>query len=292
MSNSATTLNVAVAQTASVLGDLEANVRKHLDVIGAARSAGIDVLLFPEMSLTGHSAGSDTLRLAIDRDHRFVAQIAKAAGPMCTVFGIIEEDAAAQFYNSAIAVRNGNVAFVHRKINLATYGKLEDGKHFAAGRHVETFTLDAKWRAGVVICADAWNPALVHLAAMQQATLLMVPVSSAMEAVGAEFDNPQGWDTNLHFYALTYGMPVMMANRVGTEHDLTFWGGSRILDPFGRVLAVAAGRGEELVQAELDFDAVRRARYLLPTVRDANLPLVRREMERVLAQGNAPPGIA
>src|SRR6185295_5660926 len=112
-------------------------------------------------------------------------------------------------------------------------------KHFAAGRHVDTLALDANWRASVMICADTWNPPLVHLAAMQSATLLLAPISSALEAVGADFDNPQGWDTNLRFYALTYGMPVMMANRVGAEGELTFWGGSRILDPFGHPLAAA-----------------------------------------------------
>ena len=137
-----------------------------------------------------------------------------------------------------------------------------------------------------MICADTWNPPLVHLAAMQGATLLLAPISSAIEAVGAEFDNPQGWDTNLRFYALTYGMPVLMANRVGAEARTDVLGGSRILDPFGRVLAAAAGRGEELVRAELDFDDVRRARYLLPTVRDANLPLVQREIERVVARSS------
>lgn len=247
------------------------------------------MLLFPEMSLTGHGAGSNALALAIGIDHRFVAEIARASGTMCTVFGIIEERPAAQFHNSAVAVRDGAAVFVHRKINLATYGRLDDGKHFAAGRHVETLAVDAKWRAAVMICADTWNPSLVHLAALQGATLLLAPISSALEAVGAEFDNPRGWDANLQFHALTYGMPVLMANRVGTESDLTFWGGSRILDPFGGVLAAAAGEGEALVRARLDFEQVRRARYLLPTVRDANLPLLQREIERVVSQGQEPP---
>jgi len=289
--NDAASLKVAVAQIESSLGDLDANLRKHLDLIGAARAGGVEVLLFPEMSLTGHSAGGDVLALAIDCDHRLIAEIARASGAMCTVFGIIEERPAAQFYNSAVAVRDGKVVFVHRKINLATYGRLDDGKHFAPGRHVDTFALDAKWRASVMICADTWNPALVHLAALQGATLLLAPISSAIEAVGEAFDNPQGWETNLRFHALTYGMPVLMANRVGTERDLTFWGGSRILDPFGHVLATAAGRAEELVRAKLDFESVRRARYLLPTVRDANLPLVQRELDRVASYAAKIPGI-
>ncbi|MEO7761828.1 MAG: nitrilase-related carbon-nitrogen hydrolase [Casimicrobiaceae bacterium] len=285
------TLHVAVAQIESVPGDLDANLRKHLDLIDAARAAGAGVLLFPELSLTGHCAGPDALRLAIGRGDPRVLQLARAAGPMSTVFGVIEEAPAAQFYNSAFVVRDGALAHVHRKINLATYGRLDDGKHFGGGAQVETLSIAAGWRASVLICADTWNPALVHLAALQGSTLLLVPVSSGLEAVGAEFDNPAGWDTNLRFHALTYGMPVMMANRVGTEDGLTFWGGSRILDPFGRVVAGPAGTAETLLRAQLDFDDVRRARFLLPTVRDANTALVLRELERVqrAAHSTQPP---
>ena len=281
MPNATPSLAVAVAQIATVLGDVAANRRKHLEVIDAARAAGVDVLVFPEMSLTGHAAGPDTLRLALRREDPLVAAIARASSAMFTVFGLIEEGPAAQFYNTAIAVRDGAIVAAHRKINLATYGRLDDGKHFAAGRSVETFDLAPDWRAGVMICADLWNPALVHLAAVQGATLLLAPVSSAIEAVGADFDNPGGWDVNLRFHALTYGLPVAMANRVGREGELTFWGGSRILDPFGRTLAKAEGDGEALVRARVEFNDVRRARYLLPTVRDANLPLLQRELDRI-----------
>jgi len=275
-------LKVGVAQIESILGDPAANLKKHLDMVEAGRAEGVDVLLFPEMSLTGHNAGPDTLRLAIARDDAMVQQIAQASGPMCTIFGFIEEAVAAQFYNTSIAVRDGGVSFLHRKINLATYGKLEDGKHFATGRYVETFELDQQWRSSVLICADLWNPALVHLAAVHGVTVLFAPISSAVEAVGAEFDNPGGWAVNLQFYAMTYGMPVVMANRVGSEGELTFWGGSRILDAFGKTLA-QAGKDEELITAELDYQRVRLARYLLPTLRDSNLGLIDREIDRLVS---------
>jgi predicted amidohydrolase len=274
-------VTVAVAQIASTPGDIDANRRKHVEVIGAARSASVDVLVFPELSLVGHGAGPDALKLALRGDDPVVTDLARAAGPMCTVFGLVEEGPGAQFYNSALAVRDGGVVAVHRKINLATYGRLEDGKHFAAGGSVGTFELTPAWRAGMMICADLWNPPLVHLAALQGATILLAPVSSAIEAVGADFDNPMGWDINLRFHALTYGLPIAMANRTGREGDLTFWGGSRIVDPFGRTLARAEDDRETLVRARIEFEDVRRARYLLPTIRDANLPLLRREIERI-----------
>lgn len=281
MSNTSS-LTIGVAQIESVLGDPAANLQKHLAMIEAAQAQGVEVLLFPEMSLTGHNAGPETLRLAIGRDDAMVREIARASGPMCTIFGLIEEAVAAQFYNTAIAVRDGGVVFLHRKINLATYGKLEEGKHFATGRYVEAFEMGPRWRTSVLICADLWNPALVHIAAVHGATVLFAPISSAIEAVGAEFDNPAGWAVNLQFYAMTYGMPVIMANRVGVEGDLTFWGGSRILDAFGKTL-VQAGKDEELITAKIDYERVRLARYLLPTLRDSNLGLIDREIDRLVS---------
>ncbi|MGH6915524.1 MAG: nitrilase-related carbon-nitrogen hydrolase, partial [Geminicoccales bacterium] len=239
-----TNIKVGVAQIETVLGDLDAGLQKHLALIEAARRDGVEVLLFPELSLVGHGSGPDALKMALHRDDPRILELARASGDMVTVFGLIEEAVAAQFYNCAIAVRNGEVVFLHRKINLATYGLLEEGKHFTAGRYVETFDLGEPWRVSVLICADAWNPALVNLAAAHGATLLLIPISSAVEAVGAEFDNPGGWDTCLRFYGMIYGLPVVMANRVGQEGDLTFWGGSRIVDPFGRTAVKAEGRCE------------------------------------------------
>ncbi|MEQ9639136.1 MAG: nitrilase-related carbon-nitrogen hydrolase [Alphaproteobacteria bacterium] len=273
-------LRVAVAQIPTVLGDFDANLDLHLRYIERARRADVDCLLFPELSLTGHSAGPETLELARHRDDPAIAELAAASGPMCTLFGLIEEGPAAQFYNAVFAVKDSELAFLHRKVNLATYGRLDDAKHFATGRYVETFVLDSFWRAGVLICNDVFNPALVHLAATQGATVLFVPSSSALEAVGAAFDNPGGWDLSCRFYASMYGFPVIFANRVGDENDLHFWGGSRIVGPNGKALAFLE-TAEDLLVASIDQDSVRQARILLPTVRDSNLSLITREMNRL-----------
>ncbi len=273
-------LTVAVAQVDSHLGDVDANVEAHLALIGEARQAGVDCLLFPEMSLTGHSAGHRALELALAVDDPRVIALARASGPMRTTFGLIEEGPAAQFYNTAFTVANGAVVHVHRKINLATYGQLDDGKHFAPGRYVETFALGGRWRAATLICNDLWNPALVSLAALHGATLLLAPVSSAREAVGAEFDNPGGWETACRYSAMVYGMPMLFANRVGREGELSFWGGSRIVDAFGATVEQAAV-AEGLTVTVLDYAQVRRARTLLPMVRDSNLDLLVRETTRL-----------
>ena len=279
-------LTIAAAQIESVLGDVSTNLARHEEAIDQARAQGADVLLFPETSLVGHAAGRFALETAMRPDDALIMRLARASGPMCAVFGLVEEDDACRFYNSAAVVKDGGLLHVHRKINLATYGKLEDGKHFAHGEGVCVFRLAPGFAASVLICADLWDPSLVHLAMVQGATVLLAPVSSALEAVGRGFDNPAGWEINLRFHALTYGAPIAMANRVGREDDLTFWGGSRILDPFGQDLA-RAGDGAEMLCAVVDPAWTREARYRLPTVRDASLDRLVREVRRIEAGRNA-----
>jgi predicted amidohydrolase len=281
-------LKLAVGQIEACYGDMAANLPKHLEMIAAARDGGADVLLFPELSLTGYCVGERSLSLAIPRDHAIIGQLAEASRDIWTVVGFIEEGVAAQIHNSLAVLRNGEIAFLHRKLNLATFGKLEEGKHFAGGRYLETFNLGPHWRAGTLICADSWNPALVHLAAVQGATLLLLPVASALGVVGGEFSNPVGWQRALDFYAMVYGVPLAMANFAGDQNGAQFWGGSRVLDPYGNCLA-QAGDSEELIFAELDFQAVLTARYHLPTLRDSNLDLIYRELGRLTWQVGVPP---
>lgn len=266
-----TGLVAAAAQIATRPGAVEENSQRHRAAIVEARAAGADVLVFPELSLVGHSAGARGPDIAMRAGDPRLLDLAEASGDLFTVVGFVEEAPAALFFNSAAVLHRGRVVHLHRKVNLATYGRLEDGKHFAAGdARGATLDLSCDWRAAVLICADAWHPPLVHQAALAGATLLLLPISSGLEAVGEGFDNPAGWEVNARFHATTYGLPLVLANRVGIEDGLCFWGGSRILDPFGRSLAAAEGQGEALVVATLDYGALRRARFLLPTLRDSH----------------------
>jgi predicted amidohydrolase len=274
-------LKVGIAQIDCALGDLDANEDKHREFIARGRDAGVDLLIFPELSLTGYQIGPETVSAAMRADHPRLTRLAREAGEMMVIAGFVEEGYAAQFFNSAALLHRGEAAFVHRKLNPATYGNLEEGKYFASGRYVETFDLGDTFTGAIMICADLWNPALVHLAALHGTTLLISPVCSALGAVSGDFSNPDGWAATLHFYAMMYGMPVIMANRTGRDGDLVFWGGSSIHDPRGRIVAEAEGDEETLIIGDIDYAQVREARFNLPTVRDSNLALIQREIERL-----------
>lgn len=277
-------IKAGIAQIDCRLGDLQHNLRLHLQMVGEARNAGVELLLFPELSLTGYGLGARVPEVALACDAPAITALAQAAADMTVVFGFVEEGPAAQFYNAAAAVRNGQVVHLHRKLNLPTYGRLEEGKLYAEGQRIDAFDVSPPWTAGLLICADLWNPALVHLAMLHGATVLLAPINSALGAVSDEFSNPKGWDLAVRFYATMYGVPVLMANRVGTEGNARFWGGSCIVDPYGEVLAQCTGDSPCLLTADLHYSAVRNARFQLPTLRDSNLPLVQREINRLAAR--------
>lgn len=283
-------LRVAAAQIEPTEADISDNLAKHFAFIDEARARDVDLLVFPELSLTGYQLRSRTPDLAITRDDERLLSIAERAGDMTVVAGFVEESLAAQFHNSAAALRNGEVQFIHRKLNLASYGNLEEAKYFARGRYVDVYVHEPPWTAAIFICADSWNPGLIHLASLYGATLLVIPIASSREAVGLEFSNPDGWQTALSFYGMLYGMPIIMANHCGSRDGETYWGGSRVIDPHGNTIAMG-GEGEELVVADLDYSKVRQARFQLPTVRDSNLDLIHREIERLNNRIGVPRGI-
>jgi len=283
-------LRVAAAQIDPTEAAVDDNLTKHFEFIDAAHEREVDILVFPELSLTGYQLKSQTPDLAITRDDPRLLEIAERAGRMTVVAGFVEESSAAQFHNSAAALRGGKVRFIHRKLNLATYGNLEEAKYFARGRYVDVFVHDPPWTAGVLICADSWNPGLIHLASLYGATLLIIPIASSREAVGLDFSNPDGWNTALSFYGMIYGMPIVMANHCGSRDGETYWGGSRVIDAHGKLLAMG-GDSEELVVADIDYSVVRQARFQLPTVRDSNLDLIHREIERLNNRIGVPRGM-
>lgn len=254
-------IRLGVAQIACT-ADRYQNLASHRAAIAAAGDRGIDLLVFPELSLTDYRTVPDLSAACAAQD------LAGLAGDMAVLAGFVEAGRPGLFHNSAALLRDGAVIGCHRKLNLPTYGALEEGKHYAAGHRVDLAEALPGWPAATLICADAWNPALPWLAALKGAVLMLLPIASARAAVGGDFDNPGGWEVTLRHIAMTYGLPLAMANHCGRRGDLDFWGGSRILDARGRCLA-QAGEGPDLIHADIAMADVSAARHLLPTMRDA-----------------------
>jgi predicted amidohydrolase len=276
-----TTIRVSLAQVDCVLGDVEENARRAVELIVRARDDGADLVVFPELSLTGYALGAITEDVAMALDDPSIAAVASAADGVAAVVGCVEHGRV-HTYNSALYLDRGAVVHIQRKTHLPTYGRWEEHKHFSQGPSLRAFDTRLG-RFALLICNDAWQAPMAYLAAHDGARVLIVPACSSLEAdAGTDpAEVERDWSDLLRFHARFLQAWVVFVNRVGREAGLTFWGGSRVFDPWGRVVA-SAPRGEPaLVHAELDLGAVRRRRREMPLLKEPRLGLIRREVGRL-----------
>ncbi|NTB97248.1 NAD+ synthetase [Agrobacterium tumefaciens] len=275
-------LTVAAAQIQCVAGDIEANKDLHIEAIHAAKAQGVELLAFPELSLTDYLSAPDVSVLARPIQAREIQEVVAAADGLAISFGFIEVTNDGSIYNTQALFSNGELIHAHRKINIPTYGLLQEGKYYRKGEDLDIARLPQNWNAATLICADSWSPALPWIVALQGADLLMQPIGSARGVVDGEFDNPTGWDINLRHTAMTYSLPTIMINHCGRRGSLDFWGGSRILDQNGFELA-RAGEEPTLLTACLDLAKVQFARQNLPTLRDSDPEFVLAHLAKAVA---------
>jgi predicted amidohydrolase len=278
-----TTLSIGVAQVNPRLGDLPANLAQCAVAVQKARAQGLDLLVFPELSLTGYHLRDVVATVALRLDSPEFDQLKDWSRQVSLVIGFVEESNDYQFYNSAVYLAAGEVRHVHRKIYLPTYGMFDEQRYFARGDQVRTF--DLPWgRAALLICEDLWHPSTSYLAALDKALLIICPSSSPLRGISngeTQDDNARYWELINRMYAETFGLFLVYANRVGFEDGVGFWGGSEILDPFGRRLAKGKYYEEDFITAELSLDAVRRKRITSPMLRDEDMDLTINELLRI-----------
>jgi predicted amidohydrolase len=270
---------VALAQVDCALGDVDGNVERACGVIRQARAAGADLVVFPELTLTGSALGHVAHDVARPVGGPGLAALAAEADGIACVIGLAEAGRV-HTYNTAVYLEDGAVRHVHRKLYLPTYGIWEERKHFTPGGAMRAFET-ALGPMAILLCSDAWQPALAVVAVQDGARVLLVPANSTRARTTIEDE----WRDITRFYARVLECYVVFVNRVGDEAGLRFWGGSHVYDPWGRLVAEAPGGEPALVTAEIDLAEVRRRRRDMPLVKEARLALLSRELERLAAEG-------
>lgn len=264
--------HVGAAQMNCCLGDVDANLKIHHEMIREGRQQRLDLLTFPELSLTGYDLGAEVVNVAMTAADPRLLELARECGDTFAVVGFVELCSPGEYANAAACLWRGEVVAVHRKINLCTYGGHEEGKLFGSGRHLTQIEAGGL-SSSVLICADLWNPGLAHAAMLKRPDIIVTPINSALGMVDGEFDDEANWLACLRFYAMMYATPIVMAHRYGEEGQSRFWGGSCIVGVDGQVMARAES-GQSIISAVIDRQHIAQARFAMPTHRDANTPLV------------------
>ena len=292
-------LNLTVHQTAPLLGDREGNeeeIRRR--VLG---SSSRDLLVFPELALTGYHLRGRVQRFAVDLSAGSLPDLPPDAPPV--VFGLPERGGDELVYNSALITHEDRILAKHRKVYLPTYGPFDEGRYFAPGRDAPpVVTLPTGWKVGLLICEDFWHPALLYLLAMQGAELILVlsaapgrgqprdpaeiaNASKQEEAPGVLFSSPEKWALLARAAALQFGVFLVIANRAGVEEGVTFAGESSVVSPTGELLARAPQGEPATLDCTLPRDSLRQGRTPFAHLRDEDPGFVRRALDHLRGEG-------
>jgi predicted amidohydrolase len=275
-------MRVALVQIAPILGERHRNLDLHLAQIAAAREQGADLIVFPELSLTGYFLRDIVPDVALDRGAAELRQLIDAAGSAAVVAGFVEESAGHQFYNAAFFAEQGSLLHVHRKVYLPSYGLFEEQRYFAAGKRIEAFDSPRFGRVGLLICEDFWHLSAAAIMQAEEVDLLICIVNSPARGVDGERPRTaEIYDRLARTYAQLLGAMVIVVNRVGFEDGLCFWGASQIVGPDGSIVAQAPLFDEALVVASVDPEELRRERLITPLGRDEQLLLTLEELNRI-----------
>ncbi|MBW2168485.1 MAG: nitrilase [Deltaproteobacteria bacterium] len=303
-------MKVAIYQTSPILLDLKANLEDVIAKIHQGREKGAQLIVFPELALTGYFVGQGYHEVALRLDSREIKQLASASKGTAAVVGFIEESPSMNFYNSALVLVDGDILFTYRKLNLPNYGVFEERKYFAPGKRVPVLKLH-DFNIAVFICNDLWHPSLPYLGVVQKADIFINIFNSSQGSMGTAFSNIESWGIINKFYSRIFGIYNICANRAGEENfeerrafsgvlpgsidanEVTdapgcqvetyqFWGGSEIVNPFGQNIAKAALHEPDEIFGEIERNLLRQKKILLPYLRNDDPYFTHRELQRIL----------
>ncbi|MDQ3934514.1 MAG: NAD+ synthase [Actinomycetota bacterium] len=248
------TLRVALAQIDAVVGDIDGNAARIADSIARAREAGAQLVVLPELALTGYPPEDLLLKTHFgDAAGAALAELAGEAREVVALVGFPER--AEDVYNSAAVLAGGEVAAVYRKMFLPNYGVFDEQRYFQAGSEPALFELNGI-AIGITICEDIWDPGPPASTQALAGAQVIVNLSSSPYHAGKPLER----ERMLIQRARDNLAAIVLCNMVGGQDELVFDGHSVVVDQHGTVLARAPQFEESLTVCTIDTGAVAGAR--------------------------------
>jgi predicted amidohydrolase len=255
---------LALAQISCDRGEKTENLKKIEKTVIKAKKHSADLIVFPELSLTGYKVRDEIYELAETIPGPSTSTVERIAQKTRThiIFGMPErsEKTQATIFNSAVLVGPKGFIGKYRKMYLPTHSMFEEKRYFRPGYQPAVFDTELG-RIGLIICYDIFFPEVARLARLEGAQLIIC--ISASPAVRRAF-----FETLTIARAMENTTFLAYVNLVGIEDGLQFWGGSRLVGPQGKVLVKAKYDEEDLVVGEVDYSDIRPVETFVPTLRD------------------------
>ncbi len=249
-------LRIALAQINVTVGDLPGNQQKILEYLQKARVAKADIVVFPELAITGYPPEDLLYKQHFVRDnHKALQEIAAQVSDLVMVVGFVDIDEHKNLYNAAAVIAKGKVRGIYHKHDLPNYGVFDEKRYFTQGNQHPLFLLnDICFAAN--ICEDIWQDEGIYLSQAQSGAMVLLNLSSSPY----DFEKLERRERLLIKRAKECRAYICYANLVGGQDELVFDGGSFVVSPSGKILARAEQFTEDLLVVDLPVDEERKKR--------------------------------
>jgi NAD+ synthase (glutamine-hydrolysing) len=230
------TLRVGLAQINTTVGDFSGNRKKIIQALRQAEKAGVRLLVFPELALTGYPPEDLLFKKSfVDRNLQFLRSLLPFSKRTLVVLGFIDRDKKGRLYNAAAALYRGRLQGCYRKIELPNYGVFDEKRYFQPG-HEGLILRWGELTIGLSICEDIWQrSSFVYRPPYKKGLSLLINLSASP----FHADKQRERSTLLKHLAKTIDAGVIYNNLVGGQDELVFDGGSMIVSSNGKLLAAA-----------------------------------------------------
>lgn len=259
---------IAIAQIDVEIGNVQHNLRTYKKFIETAAERGAQLVIFPELSLTGYNLSKEQLNGALQQE------ISSALYEIAVISKMLHIDIIVSYptikndherYITSSYYAEGSVIGTHHKIYLADYGHCNDHLTFLAGSAVEVFATRFG-KVTMLICEDGWHPSTSIIAAQKGAEIIIDIAATSVLNTESISEMQYNWETVSKAIGLTQTSYFFYVNRVGKEDGIIFWGGSHLVAPNGKITQRAHVGKEELMFCEIDLEQVYTRRKALPLV--------------------------
>jgi NAD+ synthase (glutamine-hydrolysing) len=261
-------LRVALAQINPVVGDLEGNSEQIVSAIRRATDAAADVVVLPELAVTGYPPEDLLLKPGFIADNlTAIGKVAAATERCVAVVGFVDERL--DLYNAAAVCAHGEVRGVYHKQLLPNYGVFDEQRYFAAGGGATQLFGVAGVRVGISVCEDAWSPSGPIAAQAAAGAELVININASPYSAGRVAERERMLATR----AADASCALVYLNCVGGQDELVFDGASLVFDPDGRLVASLPQFEEAFSVFDIEVRPVYRKRLVDPRGHQSTPPL-------------------
>ncbi len=269
-------------QFSPILGNISKNAETHFEYINKAINDRINLIIFPELSLTGYHMKDIAYDVSISKDSSILNSFCTMSLKIDIVIGAVVEEEQGIIYNCGLYFSKGKLQHIHRKVQLPNFGMFEEAMIFKPGDTFKSFKI-ADFTAGIIICREILFPINAYLYFLQGVDFLIGISNSPFRGLTPEgMSSLKLWERMGEVFSIHYHQNYVFINRSGFEDGFGFGGGSFFAQPGKGIVKKAKYYEDDILDFEINPHVIRTSRIGGNYLRDEDSHLIFREMKRIL----------